>query len=63
MLQNLSSGQKWVLVAMVASLLFVATALLLQGTVQVVAFVAISTAVGAFAVIQSNQSDEKDKRG
>lgn len=62
-MQNLSTSQRWVLVAMLASFAFVVTALLLQGTVQVIAFVGISTAVGAFAVVQSGSDEEKAKRG
>jgi hypothetical protein len=56
-MNSLSGSQRWALVGIVASSIFVFAALVLEGTVQTLAFVFTAMAVGAYAIITSQ--DEK----
>jgi hypothetical protein len=61
-MNNLTYGQKWAIVAIIASLLITATTFFLDGDVRTFAYIAISMAVAAYAILGRNQS-EKPKDG
>jgi hypothetical protein len=60
-MNNLSSGQKWALVAFATSATLLATTLFLQDNVRTFAFFMIGLAVAAYAVISSRDEDDKPK--
>jgi hypothetical protein len=54
MFNNLSYGQKWLVVVFTASILTMATTFFLSGNVQTFAYIVISSGVALFAVFNRN---------
>jgi hypothetical protein len=53
---NLTSSQKWVLVAFIASILSLGTTFFLQGDVRIFAYIIISMGVAAYAILGKDKS-------
>jgi hypothetical protein len=60
-MSNLTSGQKWVIVAFVASLLTLATTFFLPGEIKTFAYIVISMGVAAYAVLGKEKSSKPKK--
>lgn len=61
-MQNLSAGQKWVIVAMIAGILSTATTFFLEGNVRIMAYIIISSAVGLYAVLSKPNTEKTKER-
>jgi len=59
-MKNLTSSQRWVIVAFAASAMFAITTFLLEGNVQIVAYMLVGLAVAGYAIISSSERKEND---
>lgn len=55
MMTNLSTSQRWAVVAIAAAICFMAVTLFLEGSIQIFGYVVVSALVAIYAVVTSNR--------